>query len=123
MKPTHPLTVGAYTPTFAFREIAEHTAVMRPDGALVALTGPTGSMQSLVDATLYAAAPDFLLACTPAQEFDPSPLDWLSALLAGVDAHWAWEQDEDPSATVHAVTECRTLLNNLRAAVKKAQPE
>lgn len=57
-----PLERGYYRPTDAFHSIKEHVGVMRPDGSLVAICGPTGDTASEADALLYAAAPELLEA-------------------------------------------------------------
>ena len=56
-----PLQRGYYTPTPAFRSVAEHVAVMRPDGALVAVCGPTGDPASEADASTFTRRPYALL--------------------------------------------------------------
>lgn len=64
---TGPLEVGYYTPTEKFRAVREHVAVMKPDGQLIATTGPTGDQidvndSSHADARLYVAASELLAA-------------------------------------------------------------
>jgi hypothetical protein len=58
-----PLAVGYYRPTETFRGVAEHAAVMRPDGSLVATTGPSDDPRSLADAQAFAATPRLVAAC------------------------------------------------------------
>lgn len=62
-----PLEIGYYVPTRAFLAIPEHVAVMEANGALVALTGPSGDAASdaeVAEARRYArlivAAPELL---------------------------------------------------------------
>lgn len=57
-----PWEVGFYLTTEAFRAIMEHRAVMRPDGALLCVTGPSGDADSDADARLMAASPKLLEA-------------------------------------------------------------
>lgn len=56
--------VGYYTPTDAFRAIAEHVCVVREDqeggGTPVAICGPTGDAVSEQDARVFAAAYELL---------------------------------------------------------------
>lgn len=64
-KPKHtpgPLTVGAYTPTPAFRSIPAMVVVADVSRRVVATCGPLGDPQSHADARLYAAAPELLEA-------------------------------------------------------------
>lgn len=58
-----PFEVRLYEPTDAFRSIAEHVAVTRPDGGLIALAGPATDVQSLVDAHMFKATPALHAAC------------------------------------------------------------
>jgi hypothetical protein len=54
-----PLEVGFYRPTERFLMAKEHVAVMRPDGSLVAVTGPSQGADadvSRADARLFAIA-------------------------------------------------------------------
>lgn len=72
-----PLEVGYYTPTPKFLNAREHVAVMKPSGALIAVTGPVGEYvdkndSSHADARLFAAAADLLKACE-AVEADLGP--------------------------------------------------
>lgn len=57
------LIAGEYEATDSFRAIAKHTCVARPDGTLVAVTGPAGDDESAAFALLCAAAPELLEAC------------------------------------------------------------
>jgi hypothetical protein len=72
------------------------------------------------NARLIAAAPDFLAACTHEEHCIPA-LDWLSALLNEVDAHFKSVAGEDDEATYTAFRASCKLLLDLRAAVKKAE--
>lgn len=58
-----PLEVGYYTPTEKFLAVREHVAVMKPNGQLIATTGPAGGNAddaSHADARLFAVSSDLL---------------------------------------------------------------
>lgn len=59
------LHAAYYSTTEAFRAIHQHAAVVREDGSLVAVTGPStgpGAMDALATAILFAQAPKLLSA-------------------------------------------------------------
>jgi len=66
------LRVGTYDATETFRSVNRHIAVCRPNGELIAVTGPdddvTGESERI--AQLFAAAPDLKAACEAISKAD-----------------------------------------------------
>jgi hypothetical protein len=63
---------------------------------------------------------EFLDACQPKLEYDPSPLDWLSAILTEFFTVYDESKDDDPGSMREAHHHACQLLADLRAAVAKA---
>ena len=76
--------------------------------------------QMLADARLIAAAPE-MLDCLTGLEYDPTPIDWISALLCEFERHYQPEIDDDPDATSDAKMHVRRFIEKARNAVKKAE--
>lgn len=57
------LVVMEYEPTERFHAIARHTAVARPDGSLIAVTGPADDVESARYARAFALAPRLFTVC------------------------------------------------------------
>lgn len=74
-----PLAPGVYLPSPAFQAIREHRAVMRPDGSLVAVVGPTNDPETERWLGLFIAAPELLGAWREFMEahelLERNPLD------------------------------------------------
>lgn len=101
-----PLLRGYYLPTEKFKAIKEHVCVMRPDGALIAICGPTGEPASEADALLYAAAPELLERVR--QRY---------AACECLDPAEQGDMDSEEFFDQHACADC----HNDRAALSKAE--
>lgn len=63
-------TVGQYTPSENFKQIANHSCVCRKDDmGLIAITGPAEDLESQKMADLFAAAPEMLEALKELEKY------------------------------------------------------
>ncbi len=88
------------------------------NGRLICNTSKLPERQA--NAHLIAAAPE-LLGCLTGLEHDPTPIDWISALLCEFERHYQPEIDDDPDATSDAKMHVRRFIEKARKAVKKAE--
>ncbi len=77
------------------------------------------------NAKLIAAAPELLEALNGGLEYDPTPLDWVAALLSDYEtlrkaATGAGIEQEDPDAEATMLYKVHVFINEARAAIAKA---
>lgn len=77
------------------------------------------------NAKLIAAAPELLDALNGGLEYDPTPLDWVAALLSDYEtlrkaATGAGIEQEDPDAEATMLYKVHVFINEARAAIAKA---
>ena len=58
--------------------------------------------------------------CFRCLEYDPTPIDWIAALLAEFETHYQPERDDDPDATSEAKSHVRRFIEKAIAATKPA---
>lgn len=99
--------------------VGKFNGVYTSDGRSV--LSQCGDFENAANARLAAAAPDFVAACVGSKDHDVSPLSWLSALLTDLRVLGPRADDEDPLATIEALSHCDRLLADLGAALAKAE--
>ncbi len=106
---------------FPWRYEVDHLRGFRivESGGRTLVSGPA----TLDEIRLMSVAPDFYKVCRGEEDEQPTPLEWMRAIL--IDYRECLQKhpelNEEPEATAEALIKADTLLDSLTAAVAKAE--